>query len=543
MKTRGPKRKASAELSEKAPEEIPKKLRSSPTPKTRRRRPRPRGVENKKKKTSQKNQQEETSPPSPPFSLPVDVFRKILELSPDRKVHNAVGRTNKELYSLVQSLAAEDDHGRWPGATILDPPNADNTATRRRRSFCSWGSFASNSKEFILSENNDGYGSLQMKLFDIQKGLIQHETIAVRYHQQDDATTPTALYSSPDWRYVICMLRNGVITIQDEQHQTSRPDDEREKNWTPSSTLGLGLTPMLTFVQDRITGQSRYMAVAESSHLVVLDLLSRKVLVNVRDQRFSGHGRTVPFHCNGRFLLWQRNDQSIGILNFLAPDIGLNLAAAFSVVSDPPTGQRKIDSFLPHPVDESLVVAVQTRSEGTIICHDFSLLQFSCSLFRPVVPADDDDDNNNNNNNEQDGVFSMDKITVKCRGRIETDEKIDLLVERREIPKHKTRMFWFADGMHVGYHYDRTIHLLKVQHDDNADAEDIDMNIHVVDNDTVDPKCCLPAQLVAKANAFIEEKLSPMMYIDWVQLAPNQRTLAMRVALLPGQEMTCMVSI
>ena len=479
---------------------------------------------------SEKQQQEatHTQKKTTPSDLlfPPHIFGKMLEFSPDRLVHNAIGGTNRELLALTQEYDTP-----WPDNTILSSSSTNiRCFGRSRLNQSSYGAFTVDSKRLVLTELTELGSTPQhraMQIWDIRKGLVLRQTFAAFsgicvspcahctvecYGGSESRRDKTIRVHSIDHS-----ISTGAVsiskTIQDGNDLLFRYGDDIDFFFSPDGGLMCGI---------------------HEYKILVFDLKNGQCIMQTIDRNIHIHKNSHPFLINNSFMVWgQRHHAGVAVttLRDLNGD-PMNADNMRCIENGLLLG--RMDSFSQCPVDESLVVSarreiddVSSQDEGgdeTKVQHSLTTLKF----WRPCE-ACDFDRNNDGEIGDPDGILykakSLDTITFT------TTKMEGLLIDREEIPRHKQRMVWFSDGIHLVYFDYREIHSFRV----NA-------AMGYISKVSEDSKS-LPSMLLEKANQVIEAKVPKEMYIDWMLIAPNSRTLVMRLCRFPGNEITRIVSI
>ena len=475
-------------------------------------------------KQQQKDPRQSQTTPSD-LLFPTDIFRKLLEYSPVRLVHNAIGRSNRELHALAKEYDTP-----WPDNTILTT-SATNVeyAWRSQLNQSSCGAFTLDSNRLVLTELTE-FGSTPqhraLQVWDVRKGQVLRKTFAPF----------RGIYISP----------NGLCTVQCYGGHIHKIDhsittcDVNISNTIKYRAITIQYRKK-DFLEDTIDAffspDGGLMCGVDKEQISLFDLKTAKRIGTTFDRNIRIHKNTHPLLLNNSFMVWQDYELGVAIttLRNLNGDLTTTNNPVFISIT---TNKRNyvslscdVDSFSQCPLDESLVVSAFTEmdessqegQEATKIQHSLTMLKF----WRPCEASGFDPDNTDRGN--PDGIL----YTAKDLDTIvfTTTRMEGLVIDRDEIPRHKQRMAWFSDGVHLVYFYDREIHLFRV-----------DPEAGYISKVSEDSKG-LPTMLIEKANQVIDAKVPKEMYIDWMAIAPNSRTLVMRLCRFPGNEVTRIVSI
>ena len=380
----------------------------------------------------------------------------------------------------------------------LNPPTEE-------MGFCSgWSTrvvFSEDSQQFVVFHKG------QVKeTWDVRAGFTGEEIL----DYDNEQYCPKTVFS-PDGKYRVTFHDGGNIFVR---HQESIVDGVYSiREWQIPSPLRLQRSEKPSVSFGRGTHGFCIMSVAFANILFLVDLGSQRILFSTRETNFIPrcHKQTAPILCNRRFMLWQDLNNTIVVVIHQGTDTeNFGRRPQVSMILPP------LDSFVAHPIDDSLVVAARAQVLGDgshTITHEFYLIRLFWST------------------ETEEERPSLGHIEVAARKQLSTPEKVDMLLERSDLPRHMPRMFWFSDGKHLAYFFDRTFHLLLVDKDAPRDR--------LMEFDP-DPKA-LPSILIEKANTFIRTQMSPLGCILWAHLSPNERSLVVR--LKSDVESTCIVSI
>ena len=483
----------------------------------------------KKNAASKKDRGEEESASPPPQGsgiFPLVIFEKILRLSPDRRAHNAFEHASKEMRGLVRTL--DDGVFRWPDGVRLNPEawsrkegvitfdkSRNTITTQSDANQSSFATFTADSKNFIVSEMSAA-GARTVRTWDARKGLLNSPTFDELSGMQLSSTNGEmyAYERFDDYMYgldgylrehqYLAVLRlnitqSGARWLQDRRWLGRIGFQYAGDPWrnAPEVRYEYGNSDLVYHSQDRkvfvvVSSTSiyfRYDPFIDWSHRY------RKCF----DADVNDHGQSYAFLlCGSKFMIWQDSEDDIMIYTIHGPEMD---GSAWTL------GRfGHVDSFSHHPLEPSLVAAVGTRVlplDGTAsstarVSHQIDLLKFSSE----------------GEDNDFDTMHTVaSKMFDTCPYRYGADAE-DLTL------KHKTRTVWFSDGSHMIYFYGRSIELFGIKFVVGQPSAEF------VDSDPTS----LQAQLVAKANTLIQEKIPDETYnIEWVKIAPNQRTLAIRM--------------
>ena len=446
-------------------------------------------IEGEKQKSVLLNKYQKAVPHDVQF--PMEIFRSILEFSPERSVHNAIAGSSKELLALTHQVDT-----CWP-TVELNPPAEE-------MDFCSgWSTrviFSEDSQQFFVFHKG------QVKeTWDARTGFSAEDIL----DYDNDQYYRNTIFS-PDGKYRVAFHRDGGnIFVRGQESTWGRGRWQTHAQWRLHRTE----KPFVSFGWG--THGFCIMAITFSNISFLVDLGSRRPLFSTHETNFipRRHKQTVPILCNRRFMLWQDLNNTIVVVIHQGADTeNFGPRPQVSMILPP------LDSFIAHPKDDSLVVAARAQVLGDgshTISHEFYLIRLFWS------------------SETEEERPSLGHIGSEVAGRkqLSTPEKVDMLLERSDLPRHMPRMFWFSDGKHLAYFFDRTFHLLLVDKDAPRDR--------LMEFDP-DPKA-LPSILIEKANTFIRTQMSPLGCILWAQLSPNERSLVIRIK--SDVESTCIVSI
>ena len=452
--------------------------------------------------------------------FPADVFRKFLEFSPFRVVHNAIGGASREL----RALANQVDDTPWPDTILVTDRNELPSAFTQSSHQDSRAVFSQDNQRLLLTERSPAPARHRvLRVWDVRKGLVL-----------DHHFPPSSgVYVSPNGRYIVeCAPTTSRRSYNDALniYELLQESDgglvlKRTQQYTFPFNIDFGEEMNMIFSAD-----SKRLSTIYMDRITVFDLEHQQCIQRTSDDRIRNHKLTHPFLINSQFMIWQREgDQehftSVPIWTFhhneAEDDVDPDLDPWGNVVYMRDRDLGNVDSFSQYPNNYGFAVAAREEDDPehpTTTLHQLTLLKFT---------------------KRQDDAFLLNAdgqskymMEVKCVRTFRIPRKMDRLAEQHEIPRHRHRMAWFTDGYHLAYVLDRRIILFQV----NPDATEDPINVA--------PKSeSLPSRLVAKANQVIGEKVPKEMYIDWIQIAPTSRTLVMRLCLFPGHEITRIVSI
>ena len=480
--------------------------------------------------------QNQTTPSD--LTFPTDIFGKLLEFSAVRRVHNAIGGTNRELRKVTQKYNTP-----WPCSIILTS-SATNVQYARKAPLnqSSHGAFTLDSKRLVLTELTELGSTPQhraLQIWDVRNGQVLRQAFP----------TYSGICVSPDCLVAVeCNedFQEAYIRKYNIDHlgNIAAVSSSNTIPW-PSSFYGFGDRVDVFFSPDggMICG-------IENDRIAVFDLKTDQFFRDIRISNIRSHKNTHPLLINNSFMIWQRKQANVAVTTLRDLNGDLMTTTNRTYVS---FGGNDMDSFSQCPLHEDLVVSAATErdddnssqeegggDEGNLLRHTLTLIKF----WRPCEAPDFDRNGHRRRNLHRDirhdpddpeGIHFMAKnvdtisfTTTKMEG---------LLIDRDAIPRHKQRMVWFSDGIHLVYFSDREIHLFRV----NAATGYISMVCN--DDEDSNKALSLPFKLIEKANQVIDAKVPKEMHLDWVLIAPNSRTLVMRLCRFPGNEITRMVSI